>query len=108
VLSVNDTLGSLAKEGFVWTDNHDDWDGLGAYRHDVGTLRVFINHEAGANSTFSRVDLDLPNLRKWIAAGIPNNNNTNQVLPPGSVVKEVTISSSHVSRDTLSQLKQKS
>jgi hypothetical protein len=90
VISGDDALGSLAKEGFVWTANHDDWDGLGAYRHDLGTLRVFINHEANANSTFTRVDLDLTNLRKWVAAGIPNNGNTNQVSPPGPVVKAVS------------------
>lgn len=90
IISGNDALGDRAKEGFVWTAQHAHWDGLGAYRHDPGALRVFINHESGANSTFSRVDVDLPNLRAWIAAGIANNTNGNQVAPAGAIVTAVS------------------
>ncbi len=90
ILSGNDALGALAIEGFVWTSQHDDWDGLGAYRHDANTLRVFVNHEAGSGSTFSRVDLDLANLVSWSINGIANNTNSNQVAPPGQIVTAVS------------------
>lgn len=90
IISGNDALGDRAKEGFVWTAQHARWDGLGAYRHDSDTLRVFINHESGANSTFSRVDVDLSNLRAWIAGGIANNTNSNQVDPSGPIVTAVS------------------
>ena len=90
ILSGNDVLGALALEGFAWTSQHDDWDGLGAYKHDANTLRVFVNHEAGAGSTFSRVDLDLANLVSWTINGIANNTNNNQVAPPGQIVTAVS------------------
>ncbi|NDV61608.1 hypothetical protein G0Q06_04015 [Puniceicoccales bacterium CK1056] len=91
ILTGDDTLGSLAQEGFIWTLSHDDWDGVGAYLLDSSTLRVFINHEAGAGSTFSRVDIDLTNLQNWIVAGIPNNTNNDQVAAPGQIVKAVSL-----------------
>jgi|GEM_PF-1724371 len=88
LLQYQDTLGTRAKEGFVWNSTMVDWDGLGAYLHDPSTLRVFINHEETA-STFSRVDLDVTNLKAWIANGIEDNSNSsvsNQVAAPGPVV----------------------
>ncbi len=92
VLTGGDTLGSRAEDGFDWSnEDYTSWDGLGAYRLDADTLRVFINHENGANSTFSRVDLDIANLRAWGHAGIADNSFTNQVLPPGPVVEAVSL-----------------
>jgi hypothetical protein len=90
ILSGGDALGGLAEEGFEWTSKHDNWDGLGAYVQGRDTLRVFINHEAGSDSTFSRVDLDLANSKTWIANGNPNNTTSNQVLPSGQIVKAVS------------------
>jgi len=90
ILTGNDSLGTRAQEGFVWTNKHAKWDGLGAYKHDANTLRVFINHETGVESTFSRVDLDLANLVSWTLNGIANNNNSNQVSPPGQIVTAVS------------------
>lgn len=65
---------------------------IGAYRldGDSDTLRVFVNHEAGSGSTFSRVDLNIPSLKTWIVAGSPNNTNSNQVSPASSVVQVVS------------------
>ncbi len=89
VLSAGDALGSVAVEGFQWTGRHGAWDGLGAYLHDPATLRVFLNHETGVG-TISRVDLDVPTLKTWIAIGHPNNTNSNQVDPQGAVVRAVS------------------
>lgn len=92
ILTGGDALGPLAKEGFDWNNSDfTSWDGLGAYRLDADTLRVFINHENGPNSTFSRVDLDIANLRAWGHAGIADNSFSNQTLPPGPVVESVSL-----------------
>lgn len=96
ILSGGDDLGERATESFAWTSSHDDWDGLGAYRHDADTLRVFINHEASHNSSFSRVDLELSALKDWIVAGIANNSNGNQVAPAEPIVREVSLGWSSV------------
>lgn len=90
IIRGEDSLGELAVEGFDWSVGaFQDWDGVGAYRESDTSLRVFINHENSV-STFTRVDLDVANLLSWIDSGIPNNTNSNQVLPDGSVVKAVS------------------
>ncbi|MDP4645033.1 MAG: hypothetical protein NWS71_11390 [Opitutales bacterium] len=93
IITDDDTLGGLAVGGFTWdAGNHDDWDGLGAYRQSESVLSVFINHEVGIDvandiiGSFSRVDLDVAALKDWIALGIPNNTNSNQVQRPSAVV----------------------
>jgi hypothetical protein len=91
IITADDMLGALAKEGFDWTSDHDEWDGLGAYLHDSTTLRTFVNHESGSASNFSRIDLNLANLQAWIAAGMANNDNSNQVAAPGSIVTAVSL-----------------
>ena len=63
------------------------WDGIGAYRASADTIYAYINHETGSNSTFSQVELNVTNLKNWIAAGTANNGNSNQVLPAGTVVE---------------------
>jgi|GEM_PF-3463420 len=101
IITGGDELGARAVEGFVWTTaQHDDWDGLGAYRPPSSdTLRVFVNHEAGPGSTFSRVDLNVRSLKAWISAGIPNNTNINQVEPASNVVEVVSRGWSDVDSD---------
>ncbi len=91
IITGEDTLGTRAVEGFDWADgNYNNWDGLGAYLHDNETLRVFVNHETSADSTFTRVDLNLPSLKAWIAEGTPDNTNNNQIRPDSDVVVAVS------------------
>lgn len=90
IFSGQDSLsGSIAKEGFAWGGEHYKWDGLGAYLYSNDVLRVFVNHEV-EDSTFSRIDLDVTNLKNWIVAGTANNTNTNQVLPVAPIVEAVS------------------
>lgn len=103
IITGDDALGGLAVGGFTWdVDNHDDWDGLGAYRQSESVLSVFINHEVGMDvandiiGSFSRVDLDVTALKDWIALGIPNNSNFNQVPPPSTVVMSIGLGWSSV------------
>lgn len=91
IIRGEDYLGDLAVEGFDWSVGaFQDWDGVGAYRESDTTLRVFINHENGDGSTFTRVDLDVASLLSWIDSGIPNNTNSNQIRPDDPVVKAVS------------------
>lgn len=91
ILTGGDPLGTLAQEGFAWNERRvrTTWDGLGAYRQSSNTLRVFINHEV-YNSSFTRVDLNISNVRAWIATGIANNTSSNQVSAPGPIVTAVS------------------
>jgi hypothetical protein len=91
ILSGNDSLGAKAQEGFSWNSNiHAEWDGLGAYRHDAQTLRIFINQEVETEGSITRLDLDPEALSAWIASGIADNTASNQTLPAGDVVKAVS------------------
>lgn len=91
ILSGNDSLGPRAIEGFAWnSDIHAQWDGLGAYRHDADTLRIFINQEVEVEGSITRLDLDPSALSAWIEDGIANNTSTNQTLPSGDIIKAVS------------------
>lgn len=74
----------------TWTNKHTKWDGLGAYLYDANTLRLFINHENGTGSSFSRLDLNVPALKAWILAGSPDNTNSNQVPAASAVVDTIS------------------
>jgi len=92
VLTAGDDLslnggGSRADEGFTWENNHLAWDGLGAYRHDLDTLRVFVNCEISNGSEFLRVDLNFTHLQEWIA----NNIGADQALAPSVVVEAISL-----------------
>jgi hypothetical protein len=89
LLSAGDALAGVAQEGFAWRAGHGKWDGLGAYRYDSSTLRVFLNHEVWSG-TISQVDLDVPTLKAWIAVGHPNNTNSGQADSQGVVVKAIS------------------
>ena len=89
LLSYQDELGSLAKENFAWSSELVDWDGLGAHLADDSTLRIYMNHEEH-DASFSRVDVNLENLKIWIDEGIEDNTSFNQVAAPGEIVKAVS------------------
>ncbi len=79
-------LGGTAGQNFSWNANHALWDGLGAYRLDADSLRVYINHEVGTGSV-SRLDLNVPSLQTWIANRVVGNNNTNQIARPSNLLE---------------------
>lgn len=77
-------LGGLGN--FSWDSSHAKFDGLGAYRHDADSLRVFINHENSSGSV-SQVDLSVPLLQAWIANRAIGNNNSNYAPRPAGLVE---------------------
>lgn len=72
---------------FDWSGgNYTKFDGLGAYRHDANTLRVFVNHENSAGSV-SQVDLNVPLLQSWITNRVIGNNNSNYAARPAGLLE---------------------
>ncbi|MEQ1828689.1 MAG: PEP-CTERM sorting domain-containing protein [Pirellula sp.] len=81
-------LGGTSGQNFSWTSSHALFDGLGAYRLDSDTIRVYVNHEVAAGGV-SRVDLSVPLLDSWISSRVASNTNTNQTARPAGLVQGV-------------------
>ena len=67
VLGQNYVPGSNSASGtFAWNSSiHNHWDGLGAFKLDADTMRVYVNHEGTDDATISAVDIDITNLQSW-------------------------------------------
>lgn len=72
---------------FNWNAaNYSKFDGLGAYRYDYDTLRVFVNHENAAGSV-SQLDLNVRMLQSWITNRVVGNNNSNYAPRPAGLIE---------------------
>lgn len=89
ILTRGETVPLLGGPGnFVWASEHAKFDGLGAYRFDTDTLRVYVNHE-NTSGGISRVDLNVPLLKTWISNRVIGNNNSNYTPKPAGLVEGV-------------------
>lgn len=87
ILTRGETVHLLDGAGnFSWNSSHVKFDGLGAYRHDADTLRVYVNHENSLGSV-SRVDLNVPLLQSWITNRVVANNNSNYAARPAGLLE---------------------
>lgn len=80
-------IGGAVGQTFEWTEQHRQWDGLGACVVDPGTLRVYLNMEMSPGGTMLRLDLATQALDQWISGRVPGNGNTNQVARPAGLLR---------------------
>ena len=59
--------GSVTSSGtFAWNSSiHNHWDGIGAFKTDADTLRVYVNHEGTDDATITAIDIEVANFQIW-------------------------------------------
>jgi autotransporter-associated beta strand protein len=80
-------IGGAVGQSFEWTEQHRQWDGLGACVVDPGTIRVYLNMEMSPGGTILRLDLGAEALNQWITGRVPGNGNANQAARPAGLVR---------------------